>query len=346
MSQKKVIYTELDKITEQEFFERELNASVVYNTRLQDLIASPKLIIASTNPQHWIKFLETKPKASVVFLLLGNETYEPQIFNSFNGIKSLSHVFVYNAPTKILAFTLIKTLMGHIADRGWQKFSYPDSVYRDFRNSMYLSKKFRAAKINYTWSFLPQGYSNNFAYKVTNRLNLESTESLISLNLQKHFEPIASRPKFASFSGQATNRRRELFINAAKKYLDEQPDRTEGFRGTSHAGDFTYIDHLLESKFILVPPGYYNNSNHRYTESLICGAVPLILAKNSLDPSENNNWTNNLSGLTPFSAKLMFRFVSRFSDEEIQSLMLKIRGEDFLKIADFRKTFLDVTSSF
>jgi hypothetical protein len=346
MSEKKLIYTELDKITEQEFFERELNSSVVYNTRLQDLAASRKLIIASTNPRHWLTFLETKPKNSVVFLLLGNETYEPHIFNSLNGIKSISHVFVYNAPTRISNFTLIKTLMGHVVDLGWQKFSHPDSVYRDFRNSIYLSKKFRATNINYNWSFLPQGYSNNFAYKLSNRLKLESIESLISLNLQKHFEPITSRSRFASFSGQSTNRRRELFVNAAKKYLDEPPDRTEGFRGTSHAGDFTYIDQLLQSKFILVPPGYYNNSNHRYTESLICGAVPLILAKNSLDPSENDNWTNNLSGLTPFSAKLMLKFVSRLSDKEIQLLMLKIRGEDFLKIANFRKKFLFVTSSF
>jgi hypothetical protein len=345
MSWNKTIYTELDKITEQEFFQRELGVSVVCNISIQELKDSKNLIIASTNPQYWIKFLETRPKGSVVFLLLGNETYEPQIFNALNGLKSLSHVFIYNAPTKIFPSTLAKTLIGHMLDLGRQKFPYPDSVYRDFRNSLHLYRKFRSIRIDYQHSFLPQGYSNNFAYKLSKRLKLESSHSLISLNLQDSFVPTALRPKFLSFSGQATNRRRELVISAAKKYLDEPPDLTEGFRGTSHNGDFTYVDQLRESKFILIPPGSFNNSNHRYTESLLCGAVPVILAKNSLDPSENTNWTNSLAGLTPFSAKLMLRYLSKLNDKEIQLLVLKLRSEDFLRITNFRNKFLNLTSS-
>jgi len=345
MYNQKVIYTELNLITEKEFFERELQVSVVCNTQLHELRKSQNLIIASTNPKYWINFLKTKPDRSVVFLLLGNETYEPQIFNALNGLKSLSHVFIYNAPTKIFPSTLAKTLIGHILDLGQQKFPHPDSVYRDFRNSLYLFRKFHSIKIDYPHSFLPQGYSNNFAYKLSKRLKLKSNQSLISLNLTDNFVPTSLRPKFLSFSGQATNRRRELVINAARKYLDSPPDLTEGFRGTSRNGDFTYVDQLCESKFILIPPGFFNNSNHRYTESLLCGAIPVILAKNSLDPSENTNWTNSLSGITPFSAKLLLRYLSKMSDKEVQLLILELRGEDFLKIANFRNMFLDVTSS-
>lgn len=345
MSNEKVIYTELAQITEQEFFQRELNVSVVCNVRARELESVQNVIIASTSPQYWIQFLKTRPEKSVVFLLLGNETYEPQIFNALNGLESLSHVFVYNAPSKIFPSTLAKTLIGHIIDLGRQKFPQPDSVYRDFRNSLYLYRKFNRIKIDYPHSFLPQGYSNNFAYKLSQKLNLKSGSSLISLNLLDNFAPISRRPKFLSFSGQATNRRRDLVVKAAEKYMQEPPDLTEGFRGTSHTGDFTYVDQLCESKLILIPPGSFNNSNHRYTESLLCGAVPVILAKNSLDPSENTNWSNSLRGLTPFSAKLMLSFLSKLSDLEIQSLVVKIRDEDFSRIRNFRNTFLNVVSS-
>ena len=58
----------------------------------------------------------------------------------------------------------------------------------------------------------------------------------------------------------------------------------EEFKGIYEDADFKYLDQLLSTKFILVPPGFYNNSNHRYTESLICNTIPVILANNSLDP--------------------------------------------------------------
>jgi hypothetical protein len=337
------IYTEHDEITEREFFQRELKVSICSNANYKTVKDADNLVIASTNPQFWLEFLATRPKSSVVFILLGNETYDPATFNAFNGVESLRHVFVYNKPTKIMPFTLIKTLVGHIVDLGFKRFPYPDSIYRDFRNSMYLYKKFSSIKINYPHSYLPQGYSNNFAYKLSTAFNLDSSYSLLSKDLMNRQKSVASRSNFLSFSGQPTNRRRALVIHAAKKYMGMPPDYTEGFRGASHAGDSTYINQLCDSKFILVPPGSFNNSNHRYTESLICGAIPVILAKNSLDPSENTNWTNELPGLIPFSAKLLLRHLSKISDQEFQALIVGIRQFDFANIEDFRNKFREIT---
>jgi hypothetical protein len=125
--------------------------------------------------------------------------------------------------------------------------------------------------------------------------------------------------------------------------MNEAPDYTEGFRGTGHNGDSTYVNQLRSSKFILIPPGSFNNSNHRYTEAIICGAVPVILAKNSLDPSENSNWTNSIRGITPFSAKLLLSYLNKYSDKEIDSLILKLRELDFSKISSFRNQFMQMT---
>jgi hypothetical protein len=344
MHMSKKIYTELSEITEREFFQRELDVSVVLSCSYKMLENETNLIIASTNPEFWTEFLRKKPKASIIFILLGNETYEPRIFNSLNGIESLRHVFIYNEPTKIFWATLLKTTLGHILDLGFQKLDYPDSVFRDFRNSMYLYKKFSSTRISYPHSFLPQGYSNNFAFKISEAFELNSNHSLLSADLIIRQKFVKSRSNFISFSGQFTNRRRALVVNAAKKYMTKPPDHTEGFRGASRAGDATYLNQLCESKFILVPPGSFNNSNHRYTESLICGAIPVILAKNSLDPSENTNWTNELPGLIPFSAKLLLRYLSRISDQEFQVLLTKVREFDFANIHHFRDTFKSITS--
>jgi hypothetical protein len=189
---------------------------------------------------------------------------------------------------------------------------------------------------------LPQGYSNNFAYKLSKAFNLNSNESLLSTDLINRQKSVGSRSKFLSFSGQTTNRRRALVINAARKYMSEPPDHTEGFRGTFESGDTTYLNQLCDSKFVLVPPGSFNNSNHRYTESLICGAIPVILAKNSLDPSENTNWTNELRGLVPFSAKLLIKHLNDLSNNEIELLLNKARDSDFMRINRFRNQFKNI----
>jgi hypothetical protein len=343
MRMSKTIYTELSEITEREFFQRELNVSVILNCSYKMLENESNLVIASTNPEFWSEFLSKKPKDSVVFILLGNETYEPQIFNALNGLESIRYVFIYNKPTKIFWTSILKTVLGHVLDLGFQKLDYPDSVFRDFRNSMYLYKKFSSTSISYPHSFLPQGYSNNFAFKISQAFDLNSNHSLLSEDLINRQKSVKSRSNLISFSGQNTNRRRALVINAAKRYMNKPPDHTEGFRGSSHAGDSTYLDQLRDSKFILVPPGAFNNSNHRYTESLICGAIPVILAKNSIDPSENTNWTNQLPGLIPFSAKLLLRYLSRMSDKEFEALLNKVRELDFTAINKFRDNFKNIT---
>jgi hypothetical protein len=108
----KTIYTELSEITEREFFQRELKVSVVLNCSYKMLENESDLVIASTNPEFWTEFLREKPKDSVVFILLGNETYEPRIFNALNGLESIRHVFLYNEPTKIFWTSLLKTILG------------------------------------------------------------------------------------------------------------------------------------------------------------------------------------------------------------------------------------------
>lgn len=62
---------------------------------------------------------------------------------------------------------------------------------------------------------------------------------------------------------------------------------------------------------------------------------PCNFSKNSLDPSENTNWTNQISGLIPFSAKLLLKYLNNLSDSKIESLLNKSRESDFVRLKNF-----------
>jgi hypothetical protein len=340
----KFIYTELKNITEKEFFKRELGFQVLSITDFDEIRLDETIVIASNNPEFWKPFLESRRESSCIFILIGNETYEPRLFNALNHINAVRHVYLYNAPTQIKGVTIIKTFIGNLLDVIGYNEPSTESSYRDLRNSYYLKKKFRDISITYPYSRLPQGYSNNFASKLETKLKLSSSESLISERVLSFAKPLEDRTKFISFSGQPTNRKRQMMLFWARKYMNEAPDVTEGFRGLGMEGGFIYLDQLMESKFTLVPPGSFNNSNHRYTESLICGSIPLILPKNSIDPSENCNWTNSVRGVQAYSAKFLLRYANRIGDVDLNDLLKQTREQDFNEIRRFSRSFLEMVS--
>jgi len=102
---REVCLTENPFLTERHFLSNELGVLLhcVQSTReaFEWQKKNSIVLIASTNPSLWIETLKALPEKSVIFFLLGNETYAPEIFNSLNGVMSIKHVFVYNMPTEI-----------------------------------------------------------------------------------------------------------------------------------------------------------------------------------------------------------------------------------------------------
>jgi hypothetical protein len=141
------------------------------------------------------------------------------------------------------------------------------------------------------------------------------------------------------FVGQRTNRRREQILSFLSKRTDAiLVTKETGFGGTVFDGDSTYVDLLLSSWFNVIPPGYFNNSNHRYTESCIVGSIPVILYHNSIDHSDNNNWSGNLSALTAHSFKNLVKYLDSIDERDLQNLAKFIRDSDFEQIIKARDT--------
>lgn len=338
-----VAYCELPKITEEAFLKREFGIDTVYIRSINHFLSIIEksnnniITIVSTNPQFWISVLNKFKKNTVIFILIGNETYEPQVFNSLNDLRSLCHAFVYNLPTVVKSKNIIGPIIGNIFDGGLGKTLSEGSVYRDARISYSLKNKFKKVKINYSASRLPQGYSNNFASKISNKINISSNVSLLSNSLTDLI--VAERKDLYDFVfiGQSTNRRREIFLKNIEKLPRSVVIYNNEFKGIYEDSDSTYLNQLLCAKFILIPPGFYNNSNHRYTESLICHSLPVILSNNSLDPSDNYNWTNELSYINRYSIKAQVKKLSSFDDITYKKFYEFAKSVDFEKIQQVKK---------
>jgi len=341
-----VAYSESPLLTEINYFKREFGIKIVSIDSTSNLMGklnnsnSSTLLIASTNPEYWIGILNKLQKFNIIFFLLGNETYEPVPFNSLNKINSLVHAFVYNPPNKVLNTTIFGGVLGNIYDGGLRKTEAPGSVYRDGRISYSLKQKFKSINMRYAFSNLPQGYSNSFANKIAKLVNLNETDSLISNDSIIKIKGLKNINYNFSFIGQLGNRRREIFLRTAREFSNVKiypPEK--GFGGNNTDDDYTYVNSLLNSKYIMVPPGNFNNFNHRYTESLICHSLPVILANNSIDPSRNDNWTNNLSFLSRYSVKSQMKYLEKIDDKTFESLYNQASLNDFQKIL-YTKTLI------
>jgi hypothetical protein len=334
---------DLPKVTEEEFLKREFKISIKYtssNFDFEDYFSANKLIIIVTNnPMNWADKLNSSKDCVCIIFLIGNETYEPAIFNSLNKIENLLHAFIYNAPTKFQSRNIFGSVLGYVYDGGLTNTKAPGSVYRDARISFSLKHKFRKFRPEFSFSELPQGYSNNFIFNLQSIIKFEDTVSIIDQDTLEHFNNYIVKRKNMSFIGQSTNRRREVFLRVAQRYSTEKFKMNLDFQGTHCNADITYIKQLLENRFVLIPPGFYNNSNHRYTESLICGAIPLILACNSLDPSSNGNWTHRLPFLARYSIRRQIKLLLEIQEPERLNLLASIRVTDFQRIKLAKEKF-------
>ena len=263
------------------------------------------------------------------------------MFNGLNGIKSLKHAFIYNKPTYVRNINVAGSIIGNILDGRLRKTALPGSIYRDARISYSLKNKFNKVNIMYSSSRFPQGYTNNFANKLAKKVGL-GTDSLISKNSTEKILLKKKNLYNFAFIGQQTNRRREIFLKVAQSYGLSEIIYNKEFKGIEVDSDFRYLNQLLSSKYVLVPPGFYNNSNHRYLESLICHSLPIILANNSIDSSVNDNWTNKLSILQRYSIRSQLKFLAKISETDYEKFYNEAAFHAFTEVLAVRKSLLEI----
>lgn len=333
-------YTEAKCLTEEEFFRRELNIELRYDA---DPSSQEKThtIIVTADPRPWLQHLRNATPKSKIFILVGNETYEPWKYELLNGLPSINLALIYNPPKAYRFGAGTKSLLGNIIDGGFLNLSGKGNPVRDFRTATYKRKITRSIKMDYDWLELPQGYSNNFAKQVVSHLQsknviLEKDQSLLNSRVVAEIRKTVSRDHTFSYIGQNGNHRRSTCLRIAAGKSKVVLHHRQGFHGTSYSGDHTYLELLQSSKFTLVPPGFFNNSNHRYLESLIFGKLPAILYQNSLDISTNNNWTKTLGFPYSHSFRFLLSALEKMDESQYCSILNTAFSFEMKIITDLR----------
>lgn len=341
-----VAFSDNPALTQEEFFLREFGIHLnlgVSPTNVSPRTGECPLLIASSSPLVWVDFLRGMPVDSVIFFLLGNETYETATFEALNGLRSLRHVFVYNPPKRGSFWNPVRMLLGHLLDR--ENFTFwHHEVVKDFKSSIRLRRSTKRIKLTYPWSEFPEGYSNSFVQALGEfdpalKLLLGKQESLYSVSVSRALLNLTKKETLFSFVGQTSRSRRFVSVGIVDQRYPLRPIYKVGFGGTAFDGDLSYVRSILGAQYPLIPPGWLNNSNHRYSEALLSNGLPAILAQNSTDPMDSHNWTQRLSFPASHSFKSQSRLLAGLSVRDFREFLLAAKRHDFERIAIARLKF-------
>lgn len=336
--------SDLERVTEEQYLLREFRIKIRYGIKDHNYKLDNNLIV-SDNPENWHQYLSTAPSLTINFILIGNETYQLHKYHYLNQFSSIKSALIYNPPRPAPYYNILKSLIGNLLDGGTIPTDYPGSVFRDFRNSQFTRNKLNSIQIKYPFVELPQGYCNSFVDQLSTlspeiQNLIETNISLYSAKFKSALKPFINKTQTFSYLGQSIHHRRATCLRIAKKEFGIQVPSKVGFGGLTFDGDTTYLNNLLKTKFPLVPPGAFNNYNHRYTEALITGGLPAILAQNSLDPSINSNWTNDLRFPKSHSFRFLLKYLSEISTKEFEDLQKTSHEKDFAQTQEALNFFL------
>ena len=271
-------------------------------------------IIACTDPSNWTRLLlNTQPK-SIIFFLLGNETYDKNKYEFLNQFSSIRHVFIYNPPRKSSKFGFIALLDWIIRVPGDIKSKY---LFFAWKFALEMRSKAGSVEITYPWSNLPLGYTNQFVKQLPDSA-ISASQSLVDnwpiLNSTRNTE----RDRQVRFMGQIGTWYRKELITYFSRFTEFEYVESSGWAGSSQSG---YFEILQSSTFILCPPGIYTNETFRYYESIICGALPIAPIDTLHDLHSSNYW----SQILPFHAKhshiALYRKLKKMSNSEISEYL-------------------------
>lgn len=275
-------------------------------------------IIACTDPSNWSRFLTQSDDGSVVFFLLGNETYDKNKYEYLNNFPAVLHVFIYNPPrgsSKLGIFSVLDWLF-------WNPFSFFDKhLFFAWRFAKSVRDQTSEVRISYKWTPLPLGYTNLFV----SQLGSYSLSKQISL-----FDgwPLSDSAKYehkvsSGFIGQVGTWYRKVLVKHFARFPEFSSIESSGWKGTSSVN---YIEFLRDTQFILCPPGIYTNETFRYFEALIFGGLPISPVNTFHDFHTSKYWTSELPWYLKHSHIATYRYLRKGNSQSLVAHVQKAQS--------------------
>jgi hypothetical protein len=334
-----VILTDNPRLTEREFLLREFDIKLVsvnpMNKNLHKLIMGLDIpCIASTNVFAWSRLFKSLPSSSISFLLLGNETYDVDLYRELARQGSIKHAFIYGLPKNGRFINSFGGSIGELIDSDSFSFSELLQCARNLRTGLLKREQFKTVSFPFETTSFPQGYSQSFAIQISRAIkNLDQRDSLLNSELVREFFKNEKSFKFG-FVGQAGSKRRKWVVNYAHAKCAGLYEFKDNYGGNNQNPDDSYVTMLKATQFSLVPPGAFNSHNHRYLEALIAGCLPLIVSNVSTDGFENSNWTKNMPFTQRYSYRKLIDFIFDLSEEDTYKLVEHFRLSELTRIKE------------
>lgn len=281
--------------------------------------------------EDWKERLSAMPAKSVVVILAANEYYEIRRWENLNNFESIYAALIEYFPVR---FTFTQGLLSI----RWIFENPRDLLNRVFwgetKRALFSWLALRSLELKMPVFSLPVGYTNKFVNEL-NVLNLldSNTDSLFS-NIR--FDSLNPRHEMSFFGQKGSYSRRKMisfFANSTQIEIS-QYDTYGGF--TDDSCSTAYAESMLKSKFVLCPPGNKSNCTHRYIESLLLGAIPIITESTIQDWTSHDFYPRELQYLNK-SYKKLWTVLSKKSEAEITWFLGRIREHSRRKCDEARK---------
>lgn len=261
------------------------------------------LIVACTDPANWTKLLSVAGDRTVIFFLLGNETYDKSKYEFLNSFPSVLHVFVYNPPRASSLLGLISVLDWLL----WNPLSVFDkNLYFAWRFAKRLRDRTSAVNMEYEWTSLPLGYTNLFVSQLEEGF-LNNHRSLFSGWPLSNISKFESKLK-SGFIGQVGTWYRKVLLKYLARFPEFHSVESSGWVGSSNSN---YMKFLHETQLVICPPGIYTNETFRYFETLVVGSLPIVPINTLHDFHTGKYWSFRLPWYLRHSHIASYRFLRK-----------------------------------
>jgi hypothetical protein len=285
-----------------EYWEREFGSRIILKKKdfkealIKEIDLGNIPIVQIDNNAEEFDFLLTLPRASIIGWLPSDETA------SLTNAKRIS---------EINAFKLLLTPYSLNKSRIQNLFLSSAYFYSNLRflksiqdfiklilwsirglKMSFRQQKTRALyqKSNLPFYNFPLGYTDVFCKSFLNFLGKKDDSVGMSLLNSDFFQPLNFRSNIV-FVGQEGQVVRQVAINAAEADCDSKIVRRSGYGAGEFSEDSVkrngreYINLLIESKYVLCPPGNISGNSFRIHETVIVRRIPLVFSHVLSDPN-------------------------------------------------------------
>ena len=328
------------KISETEFLRRELGINL---KKVNPKTLKPKnsTIIVSHNSEVWRSFLKKAKPNSIIFILLGNESYMGNLYMALNNLPSIKIALIYNSPRNN-SLIGVKTCFGFVVDS--PKSIFEPKFYRTWKNAFDFSRKTRkfSKKMNFKFRLFPQGYTNRFVFelKKAGLLPKEYKKSLIDFPFPSYD---FSKPLCLGFVGRESNWTRIKILNIYRNKPFFYKQVTNAWGGLEQGTKTDYVNTILQSKGFMNPPGNISNETHKYWEVLILNRLPICTANSFQDHHFTGYWSEKyLKGLKKWSNRKLSSYIIKLNSSKYEDYIQKAKNDlkrDTKLISELLKKF-------